>query len=63
MAEDNICPTCGTDLTFVPILSIDEKLYHVCPYNNEDADFGTATFEQIPYGDQLAYGFNQVKFH
>ena len=45
------------NLDSVPIHIINENEYHICSYNNNDADYGTTEFEQIPFGDRLNYGF------
>ena len=53
-----ICTNCDTEIDSV--LIIGDECFHACPYNNQDADFGVASFEQIPYGDQLNYGFSMA---
>ena len=62
MDDIETCETCGVIIDNTPIHVIDGDEYHVCSYNNNDADFGVAEFDQIPYGDKLKYGFSQIEF-
>ena len=60
MEDIEFCSTCGIDLSSVSIHIIDGNEYHVCSYNDNDADFDMVEFEQIPFGDRLNFGFSQA---
>ncbi len=54
------CSNCGS--TAHSVMVVDGNIFHLCTYNQDDADYAETLFDQIPYGDKLNYGFSMTEY-